>query len=276
MSRSSESYSHVPHIPADIFDYFHINTIQQQPNGDLLIGSRNTWTVYLIDGQSGQILWRVGGKRSTFALGSGVRFAWQHDSEIEPDGSLSIFDNEDSPPEAHSSRAIRVALNAQSHIATLLSSYELPGASVLSPSQGNVQLLANENRFVGWGQAGYVSEFSSTGALTFDMQLPAPVNSYRAYRSPWNATPRSIPALAVGSGANDTAVAYVSWNGASEVSSWRLLAGTSASALKALSTVPRQGFETALYTHGSKLYMQAQALGSSGEVLSDSRVLRSP
>jgi hypothetical protein len=270
-----ESYEHASHIPTHIFDYFHLNTVQEQSGGALLIGSRNTWTVDLIDGQTGQVTWRVGGKHSTFALGSGVRFAWQHDSEIEPDGSLSIFDNEDSPPEGTTSRAIRVALDFQKDTATLLNSYQLPGTPVLSPSQGNMQLLSNEERFVGWGQAGYISQFSATGQVTFAMRLPAPVNSYRAYREPWSGRPESAPVLVAGPVHDNGRLVYVSWNGASEVSAWRLEAGGSPSTLKKVSTVPRQGFESKLYARGSKLYLQAQALSGTGQVLGSTQTVKS-
>jgi hypothetical protein len=267
-----ESYLNVPHVPAHVFDYFHLNTIQPQANGDLLISSRNTWTVYMIS-PAGQVLWQLGGKHSSFTLGPGVRFAWQHDSEVNSAGALSIFDNEDSPPEGSASRAIQVALDPQQKTATLLTSYVHPGPKILSPSQGNVQLLENQDDFVGWGQAGYVSEFSPSGQLTFDMQLPAPINSYRAYREPWSGRPTTAPALVAAPGHNDTVVAYCSWNGASEVSAWRLRTGRSPSSLKTVSTVPRQGFESELFARGSKLYLQVQALSPTGKVLGASHIV---
>jgi hypothetical protein len=271
----NESYARVPHIPDHVYDFFHINSIQQQNNGDLLIGGRNTWAVYLIDAHNGYVLWRLGGKRSTFTMTPTARFAWQHDAELLPDGTISLFDNEDSPPEGSSSRAIHMALDLQHKTAELIGSYEHPGTRLLSPSQGNVQLLSDEERFVGWGQAGYVSEFSSTGQLTFDMHLPPPVNSYRAYRVAWNGQPTNTPTLVAAPGKQDTVVAYCSWNGAADVSAWRLLAASDPSALKVVSTTQRQGFETEILTAGSHLYLRVQALGASGQLLASSQTVSS-
>jgi Arylsulfotransferase (ASST) len=270
----TDSYSRVPHIPADVFDFFHINSIQQQSNGDLLIGSRNTWAAYEISGQTGLVLWRLGGKHSSFTLGAGARFAWQHDPELGTGGTLSVFDNEDSPSEAPASRAVRVALNFTTKTATLIASYEHPGEHVLSPSQGNVQTLGNEDTFVGWGQAGYASEFSNTGQLLFDMHLPAPINSYRAYRLPWQAQPLKPPTLALATAPHAAPVAYASWNGATTVVSWRLLAGSSQSRLKAVGDFPRTGFESEVPIHASGPYVAAQAIGSTGQVLGTSATMK--
>jgi Arylsulfotransferase (ASST) len=270
----TDSYSRVPRIPSDVFDFFHINSIQQQSNGDLLIGSRNTWTAYEISGQTGHVLWRLGGKHSSFTLGAGVHFAWQHDPEIEANGTLSVFDNEDSPPEATASRAVRMTLNYTTKTATLLASFEHPGERILSPSQGNVQALGNEDRFVGWGQAGYASEFSRSGQVTFDMHLPAPTNSYRAYRLPWQAQPSTPPTLAVVTSQHGEPVAYASWNGATAVASWRLLAGNSVRALKPLTTFPRTGFESEIPVAARGPYLQVQALNSGGQVLGTSNTAK--
>jgi hypothetical protein len=270
----SESYADVPHIADHVYDYFHINSVQQQPDGDILVSARNTWTVYLLNSSNGYPLWRLGGKHSTFNVPASAHFAWQHDAELLPDGAISLFDNEDSPPEGSASRALRLALEPQHKTATVVSSYEHPGPNFLSPSQGNVQLLADEESFVGWGQAGYASEFSSTGQLTFDMHLAVPANSYRAYRIPWSGMPKTTPTL-VASAKSGTITVYCSWNGASQVSSWRLLSGSKPSSLQPAATVARQGFETQIAIPGSHSYLQVQALDASGRVLASSSTVSS-
>jgi hypothetical protein len=40
--------------------------------------------------------------------------------------------------------------------------------------------------FVGWGDAAFISEFSPTGRLLFNAQLPGVDITYRAYRLPWH------------------------------------------------------------------------------------------
>ncbi len=72
----TESYSQV----APAFDYFHVNSVDLAADGNLLVSARNTWTVYKVDRGSGKVIWRLGGKKSDFAMGPGTRFSWQHDA----------------------------------------------------------------------------------------------------------------------------------------------------------------------------------------------------
>ncbi|NED60298.1 hypothetical protein G3I15_05085, partial [Streptomyces sp. SID10244] len=67
---------------SDAYDPFHINSIALDPDGDLVISMRDTSTVYDVDIRTGAIKWRLGGKHSTFTLGRGVQFAFQHDAEF--------------------------------------------------------------------------------------------------------------------------------------------------------------------------------------------------
>jgi hypothetical protein len=271
----SYSYAPVPHLSSTVYDYFHINSIQPQADGDLLIGSRNTWAAYMISTAGGGTVWTLGGKHSSFTLGPGVRFAWEHDAEVLPEGNVSIFDDESSPPESNQSRAIVIALNQATHTATLARQLIHPGTRILTQSQGNAQALPeDEEEFVGWGEVGYASEFSAAGALSFDMHLPPGGSSYRAYRMPWSATPAHAPTLAAaggaGTGINASTVVYASWNGATAVTGWRVFAGRSPKALTAVGQFPRAGFETEMTVPGTLHYLAVQALGSAGQVLGSS------
>ena len=91
------------------FDYFHINSAKLDTDGNILVSSRHTWTVYKINRTSGAIMWRLGGKKSDYALGTGLPFAWQHDVEAVDATTLRIFDNEsDGVPVLPYSRVIWV------------------------------------------------------------------------------------------------------------------------------------------------------------------------
>ena len=197
------SYSKAWRGPGSIWDWFHINSIDLAPNQNLLISSRNTWAVYQIGHTYGEVLWTLGGRNSSFALGPNVRFAWQHDATRIADGSIEIFDNEDTPKIEGRSRAIDVALNFTTRTATLAHQYVDPKQAVLSPSQGDVQQLTNTDHLLGWGQIGLVSEVSTTNTLTFQLSLPAPVQSYRAYRYTWTGQPMSPPVAASAGGRRD-------------------------------------------------------------------------
>jgi hypothetical protein len=274
-----ESYEHASttSIP-NPFDFFHLNSIDLERGGDLLISSRNTWTVYELDAASGQIVWRLGGKHSSFKQGPGTGTAWQHDPRELPDGAISIFDNGASPKEHSESRAIVVGVNSPSGTATLETRLT-HSPRLLAESQGDVEALANGDWFVGWGQEPYFSEFSPEGAMLFDAHFPPHDDSYRAFRFAWTGTPAHPPTFALQPGGTAAgSVVYASWNGATGVSSWRLLAGASASSVSAVTEVPRGGFETAIALPGGVAgpYLAVQALGGEGQVLGTSAAVSEP
>ncbi len=250
------------------YDFFHINSISRDPDGSLLVSARNTWTVYSLDAASGRIVWRLGGKRSSFAMGAGTDTAWQHDPRVLPNGSISIFDNGASPAVHSQSRGIVVSLNTRQRTATLLDQL-LHTPPLLAESQGNVQALANGDWFLGWGQLADFSEFNPAGELLFDAHFPRHTQSYRDFRFVWTGMPVHPPAFAVQGDAQGGTTAYASWNGATLVAGWRVLAGASPTELSPIAQVPSSGFETAIPLPYGNLApaMTVQALNAQGAVL---------
>ncbi len=267
----SDSYMPIGHGGTAVspWDWFHINAVSEHgpEHGErLLIDSRNTWAAYDVSARTGQVSWRLGGKQSSFAMGPESRPAWQHDAREEPDGTISFFDNGGTPPVHPQSRVIVLSLNTQAMTATLQSSFVHP-TKLLAASQGDFQPLADGDWFVGWGQEPFFSEFSPAGHDLFDAHLPASYQSYTVLQFPWSGQPTGPPALAVRVTSAGAIEAYVSWNGATTVSAWRLLGGSGPRALQPLATVPRKGFETAIALAHAPAYVQAQALSASGAVL---------
>jgi hypothetical protein len=251
------------------WDFFHINSVDLDRDGNLLVSSRSTQTVYKID-HRGQILWRLGGKDNDFELGPGAAFAWQHDARRQPDGTLTIFDNGATPAVEQLSRGLILDLDEQAMRATLRRQFTHP--KVLSGSQGSVQRLPNGNVFVGWGEVPRVSEFDASGRLLFDALLGTGYESYRAFRLPWAGLPAQAPAIAV-AGSARRRIVYASWNGATGVRSWRLLAGASGGTLRAASEVSSHGFETALPTAGPDAVVAVEALDSEHRIMGRSAVI---
>jgi hypothetical protein len=252
------------------FDYFHINSIDQHPNGTTLISARNTWALYELNTQTGQILTQAGSKSASVKMGSGTATAFQHDATELPNGTISVFDNGGVPNVHPQSRAIIVTINPQSRTDTLLASFEHPHP-LSAGSQGSVQLLSGGNVLIGWGAEPYISEFSPSGALLLDARMPAKTEAYRSYRFAWSATPSTPPAItAKVTSATAAVTAYASWNGATGVSSWRLLAGAAPNQLTPVATAARTGFETAITTPGPEAYLQVQAISEAGTVMSSS------
>ncbi len=265
-----DSYASVkPTSVALPFDYFHINAIDVQHDGSLLVDARNTWAAYDVSRSTGQVQWILGGKRSSFAMGPATRPAWQHDARQQPDGTITFFDNGASPQAHRQSRAIALRLDFTHKTATLAERYEHP-TPLLAGSQGDVQALSNGDWLVGWGQVPDLSEFDPAGQLLFDAHLPAAYESYRSYRLPWVGQPTTPPAIAVKSTTKGTLEVSASWNGATQVSAWRVLEGATAGALGAVTQVPRAGFETTIQVPGSRRYVAVQALAADGTVLGTS------
>jgi Arylsulfotransferase (ASST) len=270
----SESYAPPPDpkkgADAAPMDYFHINSIDVEPNGNFLISARNTHTIYEIDRKTKKILWRLGGKKGSFKMGAGTNFYWQHDARRQSDGTITLFDNGAAPPMEKFSRALVLRINTKAKTVRLVRSYKHPD-NLLAPFEGNAQFLKDGHVVVGWGAWPYVSEFSKSGKLLFDAYFgdgktpPADADSYRAYRFPWHGRPLDRPAIVV---ADDTA--YVSWNGATEVARWRILSGPNARSLKPLVTVAKKGFETPIRLSKSAAFYAVRALDRGGKVLGKS------
>jgi hypothetical protein len=265
----SESHTPVLNKPTP-WDWFHLNSIDVQSNGDLLVSGRSTWAAYAIQHGTGEILWRLGGTKSSFKMGPGTETAWQHDTRMLPDGTVTSFDDGSNPRIHYQSRGVHVALDTKRHTARLLRAYTHPSA-LLADSQGNMQSLAGGDAVIGWGAMPYVSELGGNGSLLFDAHLPVGMSSYRAFRFPWTGHPLQPPAVSakVLATGDQTAV-FASWNGAGEVASWRVLAGSSPASLQARATMPDSGFESSIVIPDAYAYVSVQALNVSGGLLSSS------
>lgn len=254
------------------YDFFHLNSIQYLPGDRVLVSGRHTWSVYEISMRTGKILWTLGGKHSSFKMGPGTQFEWQHDAHLQPDGTITVFDNGSGagPQQQSQSRALRIRLNFKTMRATLVRA-DVHRPSVLSPNEGSVQVLGDGYTFVGWGGIPDFSEYGTRGRQRFSMSFPAPLQSYRAYRFQWWGQPLTPPSVAV-SGTSSGATVYASWNGATDVASWRVLAGPSAQTLAPVGEFPSTQFETAMPVATSGPYFAVQALSQNGQVLSTSAV----
>jgi hypothetical protein len=170
------------------FDFFHINSIDIDSDKNLLVSSRNTWCVYKIERTTGEVIWRLHGKKSDFAMGAGTEFQWQHHARHHADDVLTLFDDGAGPVIETPSRGLKMFLNMGKMRAELVQEY-LPRPRMVATSQGSVQVLPNGNVFIGWGSEPYFSEYTADGKLLYEARLPTGINSYRAFRSPWTATP---------------------------------------------------------------------------------------
>ena len=271
--RASESESE-PGKSSTPWDWFHLNSIDPEPNGDLLISARSTWAAYQLEAGSGKVLWRLGGLASSFKMGPGTETAWQHDARMLSDGEITLFDDGSNPPVHKQSRAVRVALDFKTHEAHLAGSYTHEDPPLLSASQGNAQTLADGSTVVGFGSVPEVSEFATDGSLLFDANLPYEMAFYRAFRFPWSGRPLSPPAtFAALNNTGEETVVHASWNGATEVAAWRVLAGAASGPLSVRATIPAHGFESSTTLPVKYARVQVQALDRAHQVLGTSHTV---
>ncbi|MFZ2113674.1 MAG: arylsulfotransferase family protein [Solirubrobacteraceae bacterium] len=259
------------------WDWFHVNSIDVEGgdahrSGNIFISARSTWAGYQLEGGSGKILWRLGGLKSSFKMGPGTETAWQHDGRILSSGEVTFFDDGSNPPIHQQSRGLRIALDFATHEAHLIEAYTHPDPPLLTPSQGNMQTLADGNAVVGYGGVPAISEFAPGGTVLFDAHLPFDMSFYRAFRFPWSGRPSTPPTvLANLNNTGEEIIVHTSWNGATEAASWRVLAGQRPGSLTARTTIRASDFESSTILPKKYAYAAVQALDATGNVLGSSK-----
>ena len=282
-----QSWDALDHIPlADSYtppptngfpwDAYHVNSIDLTDNGTFLVSMRNTWAAYLVNIGTGKIGWVLGGKHSSFKFGSNAEFQWQHDVMLAPGSEVTLFDDECCEitgagtylAATGPSRALVLQLDQARHTVTLVAQYKL--ANISAAYMGSTESLANGNVFVGWGELPYFSEYSKSGKLLLDAVFPAPDLSYRAMEvAHWVGLPSYPPSFAVRQADGKTTV-YASWNGATQVVAWRVLAGPSAEHLAVVANRAKSGFETAIQVEPNHRVFKVEALDTAGRVIGSS------
>jgi EmrB/QacA subfamily drug resistance transporter len=254
------------------WDAYHVNSIDVVGDGTFVVSMRSDWAAYKVTIKTGAIVWTLGGRQSSFKLAPGAAFQWQHDVVVYPGTSLltmlddhccQITGGGTYVSATGPSRGLVLKLNLQDRTATVAGQYS-HGSSFDSEYMGSLEPLPGGNEFVGWGSTGYFSEYDASGQMLLDAKLPHPDISYRALLEPWTGTPLYPPRGAAHKSDGNTTV-YASWNGATEVASWRVLAGQAT-----VATAPRSGFETAIPLRSSAASFRVQALDAHGTVLGTS------
>ena len=164
----------------------------REPNGDVLISARSTWATYQLEGGTGEIVWRLGGTKSSFTMGPGAETAWQHDARMLPDGDDHAVRRrlEPADPLPVARRAHRARPGDPRRASR--ASYTHPGGPLLADSQGNMQTLADGStrRRLGRGPERQRAR-APTARCCSTRTCPPDMSSYRAFRFPWSGHPLS-------------------------------------------------------------------------------------
>jgi Arylsulfotransferase (ASST) len=261
--------------PGGSWDAYHVNAIEVVSNNQLLVTMRNTWAAYLIDTSTDAVVWRLGGKRSSFSLPANAQFAWPHDARLLPDDQVTLFDDnccKELPGGKFAkpngpSRGLVLRLDTATHKASRVAAYT-HSPNLFVAFLGSMQLLPNLGAVLGWGSRPFFSEYSRSGRQLLDAAFPGKDQSYRALWTPnWVGTPPYPPSGALRTSGGRTTL-YASWNGATQVASWVVFAGSSSQRLSRVASSSRTGFETAI-SLASKSYnvVDLRAVDGSGRLL---------
>ncbi len=260
------------------WDAYHVNSINLPGDGTFVVSMRNTWAAYKVNIATGAIDWTLGGRHSSFTLGKGANFQWQHDVVVYPGSPLvTMFDDHCCQitgggtyvnPTSYS-RGLVLKLDQTAHTAKLAGEYT-HGSNFNAEYMGSLEPLSNGNEFVGWGSAPFFSEYDSSGNMLLDARLPGHDLSYRATVEPWVGTPLDPPAGAARRTGGKTIV-YASWNGATEVRSWRVLGGSGSGAQATVASAPKSRFETAIPVPQGDHTFRVQALDAHGRAIGTSK-----
>jgi hypothetical protein len=237
----TDSYSP---LNEDIVDYVHGNSVELDRDGNLLISLRNTFQVLKINRATGAVMWVLGGKRNQFNFVNDTGFSDQHDIRRLSNGNITLWDNGDARNPKYA-RAVEYQIDETTKVIT--KTWEFRNSpDYQSRHSGNAQRLPNGNTLMSWGGGDRVTEVTQNGQKTFEATFATRTGPYRAYRFSWKAEPLTLPDLVIVPESSNAATLYFSWNGATEIAQYRVLAGKTPTQLNLIRTVAKNGFETSL------------------------------
>lgn len=267
------------------YDFFHINSIDKDAQGNYLISSRYYQCLMYISGRNGSILWELGGRRNSFkdlSDGKATKFGWQHDAHWTADHSgITLFDNGARyhlKPTVDHSRGVHIELDLKAMTATLKTTHVNP-RRIISGSQGSMQTLPSGNVLIGYGYNAAWTEFSAEGEVLCDVHIGSQkffntgaVQTYKVLKYSWVGRPSTKPKVESVDGE-----VYVGWNGATEVKEWALKGLNEARVelgADEVVKVEKADFETRVKVDCQRWkYVKAAAVGIDGNILGESRTV---
>ena len=268
--------------PTSPWDYFHINSVDLNSDGDYLISARHTCAVYKVSGQDGHIIWTLGGSNSDFTFAAGLNFSFQHDARFLEENDtttvISLFDNASNGynQTARYSAGKILKLDLTTKTVSLIQQFVSP-YQFISASQGNVQLLGSQwntsNAFLGWGENAYISEYTSDGTMVQQGHFATSgTMNYRAFKHNFTTNPLDAPALYAYAHNTSAPTSYwMSWNGATKVAQWQIYSAQSQSGpFSLVGKVNKAGFETQFAAKSYYPWSIVESLDADGNPLKNS------
>jgi hypothetical protein len=221
------------------YDHFHINSIQPLGDDRLLINSRHTWCSYVLDRASGKVLQTIDGYEHGFSWAHHTR---AHNLTDDGNFTMTLFDNHNMNDDKgnHFTQGLLLQVRQKDNSVELLQTFK---TDFYADSQGSLQALDNGNFLLGGGRISVIIEYDAVGNTVWQARFEAEERgySYRIFRGDWSGTPKDWdPSLVV-----EDKIAYVSWNGATNVEEWNVYVNDSLRA-----KMKKLGFETMVRLDG--------------------------
>lgn len=277
-------------LTASRVDYAHSNAVALDDDGNLLLSTRHQDEITKIDHETGDIIWRLGGKKNQFTISSadGITddptFYMQHDIRNLPDGAngdISLYDNHNNAVSGDTmgSRAMVFTLDETAMTAELVWQYRNT-PDVYANFMGNAQYLPNGNYFIGWGgvSSPVITEVKQDGTKVFELRFDAGPLTYRGYRFPWKGYPTWAPALVIETAGENTQL-YMSWNGATEIAKYEIYGWNYGTPTALLAEATKNSFETSVDMSGDQAdfcFYQIMPVDNEGQQTQWSNVVQNP
>ena len=183
------SWDHIPILDAthedftaEQIDYIHGNALELDNDGNILLSSRHLDEITKISRNTGDIIWRMGGKKNEFQFPNDLfRFSHQHGIRRLMNGNIILFDNGNyHTPQV--SRAVEYLVDETNKIATMVWEYKNT-PSIYGNAMGFAQRLENGNTLISWGSTNpTLTEVKPDGSKALEISFSNGVFSYRAFK----------------------------------------------------------------------------------------------
>ncbi len=255
-------------------DYVHPNSIELDRDGHLLLSSRHLDEITKINRDTGDIIWRMGGKNNEFTLvGDTLWFSYQHSCRRLDSGTITLYDNGNfhDPPE---SRVIEYEVDEVNKTATRVWQFRNDPAT-LGIAMGNIQRLANGNSVIGWGSTHPgVTEVRPDGEKAFEMEFADKVFSYRAFRFEWEAV-AAAPYLWAKT-ETETLTLHFTKFGDWNVRTYNVYRGDAPNPTELAGRTSENRFDVHCFTAGVPLYFRVTPVDEAGESPSSNEICVTP
>jgi hypothetical protein len=178
-------------LSSQFIDFQHANSLEFDADRNIIVSNRHLSEITKINGATGEIMWRFGGRHNQFTLvGDSIWFSYQHAVRLLPNGHFLFYDNSNFDTVngrsdiINESRAVEYELDTVAKIARLIWQYH-HSPETYGKALGYVQRLPNGNSLISWGfDSIAMTEINKNAETLFEMTMGADNYTYRAFKYP--------------------------------------------------------------------------------------------